>query len=77
MVKPMRIKDNMATLSKYEILEAFFRTEDEENIDMADELNRLINVFYEKERLICRNITELSFDIDENKDAIEYIKNQD
>lgn len=61
------------TITKYEALEAFFRTEDEDNDKMAVQLNEIIKQFYDKELLCKRNITELSFDSNEYKKAIEYI----
>lgn len=70
----MKVGEHSAIISKYEIMEAFFRTEDEDNDVMAVELNRLINSFYEKELQTRRNVTELPFDIDSNKAVIDYIK---
>lgn len=74
LTKSMQIKENHALISKYEVLAAFFRTEENEDINMANELNKLINQFYVQERKTKRNVTELPFDIEANKDAIDYIK---
>lgn len=74
-MKPMKLKKNNAILSKYEVMEAFFRTEAEDDAGMAHELNRIINIFYEQEFQTKKNVTELSFDINKNKKAIDYIKN--
>lgn len=71
--KTMRVEGNEAYISRYEVLEAFFRTEEEENVRMANELNKIINVFCEIERQTRRNIIELPFDIEEHKQVIEYI----
>ena len=70
----MKTDGTSTIITKYEVMEALFRTEDEENVKMANELNRLFNTFYEKERLTRRNITELPFDIDTFRTAIDYIK---
>ena len=62
------------TVKKYEVMEAFFRTESEENNDMASQLNDLICNFYEQEQIYRRNVTELSVDFDRYRKAIEYIE---
>lgn len=61
------------TVKKYEVLEAFIRTEDENDNNMAGQLNKLISQFYNQELLLKRNITELSVDSDEYEKVIEYI----
>lgn len=61
-------------VKKYEAMEAFFRTESEENDDMAIQLNDLICHFYEQEQICKRNVTELSVDSDTYKKVIEYIE---
>lgn len=70
----MKTEGNSAIITKYEVMKALFRTEDEENVSMANELNKLFNSFYEEERQTRRNITELPFDIEANKTVIDYIK---
>lgn len=72
--KIMKIQNNYATITKYEVMEAFFRTESENNIVMAEELNKILNIFYEMELQTRRNVTELPFDISLNKNVINYIK---
>lgn len=72
--RTMYIESNKAIISKYEIMKAFFLTEEEENVNMAHELNKMINVFCEQERQTKRNVTTLSFDIEPNKQVIDYIK---
>lgn len=74
MVRTMNIERDKAIISKYEVMKAFFLTEEEENMNMADELNKMINVFYEQERRTRRNVNTLSFDVEKNKNVIEYIK---
>lgn len=70
----MKVTSNMATISKYEVMAAFFRTEEDDDVDMAIELNKLINKFYDQERQTRRNTNYMSFDLDEYKSAISYIK---
>lgn len=74
LAKVMLVENNMATISKYEVMEAFFKTEDNDDVMMADELNKLINKFYDQERQTRRNVNYMSFNIDEYKNAIAYIK---
>lgn len=69
----VRIKGNKAYISKYEVMEAFFRTEEEENESMANELNRMINAFCDLEKDTGHNVTILPFDVDKYKKVIEYI----
>lgn len=61
------------TITKYEILEAFFRTEDENNYIMAKQINELIANFYDQERLLKRNINELTVDSEQYKAVIDYL----
>ena len=72
--KTMHIDNNKAFISKYEVIKAFFLTEEEENANMANELNKMINVFYKQESQTRRNVTTLPFDVETNKQVIEYIK---
>lgn len=74
MARTMHLESDKAIISKYEIMKAFFLTEEEEDINMAHELNKMINVFCEQERLTKRNVTTLPFDIETNKQVIDYIK---
>ncbi len=74
MINNMHIESDTAIISKYEIMKAFFLTEEEDNINMADELNKMINAFYEQERQTKRNVTSLSFEIENNRQVIDYIK---
>ena len=74
LVEDMQIESDKAVISKYEVLEAFFRTEDEENVNMANELNEIINEFYVKERQTRRNVTAMPFDLNQYKTAISYIR---
>lgn len=74
MTKIMNIENGKATISKYEVMKAFFLTEEEDDVDMANELNKMINIFYEQEQRTRRNVTELSFDIGSNQNVINYIK---
>lgn len=74
MVENMHIKENKAIISKYEVVNAFFLTEEEENASMACELNKMINAFCEQERKTRRNVTTLSFDVESNRQVIDYIK---
>ena len=70
----MRIENNSVYISRYEVATAFFRTEEEENIDMANALNKIINMFCEAERKAKKNIVELPFDITIYKNVIDYIE---
>lgn len=70
----MRIEGNNVYISRYEVVIAFFHTEEEENIDMANALNAIINIFCDEERRLKRNITELPFDISTYKNVIDYIE---
>lgn len=73
--KIMQIENNQAIISKYEVLAAFFRTEENDDIDMASKLNELINQFYVQERHTKRNVTELTFEItNSNENVISFIK---
>lgn len=71
--KTMRVEGNNIYISRYEIIEAFFRTEEEEDENMANELNKMINVFCEAERKTRRNVSELPFDANTHKNVIDYI----
>lgn len=71
--KSMNIEGKDAYISKYEVMEAFFRTEEEENVNMAKELNKMINIFCDSERKNRRNVILLPFDIETYKHAIDYI----
>lgn len=70
----MYVADDLAIVSKYEVIQAFFLTEEEENMSMAEELNKMINKFYAKERETKRNVTKLEFDVKSHKQTLEYIK---
>lgn len=73
--KIMQIENNQAIISKYEVLAAFFRSEENDDIDMANKLNELINQFYVQERHTKRNVTELTFEItNSNENVISFIK---
>lgn len=73
--KIMQIKNNQAMISKYEVLTAFFRTEENNDVDMASKLNDFINQFYDQERQTRRNVTELIFEINKsNENVISFIK---
>lgn len=69
----MLIKNNTAYISKYEVISAFFRTEEEDNASMADKLNELINMFCNAETQNKSNVTILPFDINKYQSVIEYI----
>ena len=73
-MNPTRKPKNKTIVKKYEAMEAFFRTESEENNDMAIQLNDLICHFYEQEQIYRRNVTELLVDFDTYKKVIEYIE---
>ena len=70
----LRTKENIVYLSRYDVIQAFFRTEDEENEDMARELNVLLNHFCTAERNNGKNINELPFSRDLHQKPIAYIK---
>lgn len=70
----MRKEGNNVYISRYEVATAFFRTEEEENIDMANALNAIINVFCDEEQKLKRNITELPFDVSKYRNVIDYIE---
>lgn len=72
--KRVNIKGNKAYISRQEVILAFFRTEEEENEDMAIKLNEMINIFCDLERKTKRNISVLPFEISSYKSTIEYIK---
>ncbi len=74
MLKTMTLTDTDAQISKFEVMCAFFRTEEEENVEMARELNKMLNAFYRIERRKRQNVNSLSFDIQRYKKAIEYIR---
>lgn len=71
----VHVVGNDAYVSRYEVAEAFFRTEEEENMVMAIELNKMINVFCEEERQTKRNVIALPFNTETYKQAIDYINN--
>lgn len=66
--------DNIVYLSRYDVIQAFFITEEEENEDMARELNRLLNCFCIAERNKKKNINVLPFSWDIYRKSIAYIK---
>lgn len=70
----MRVIGNDAYISRYEVMEAFFQTEKDDNEEMANELNDMLNVFCSLEREKKRNVITLPFNIETYKNAIEYIK---
>lgn len=70
----MHIENDTAVISKFEVMKAFFLTEKEDDVSMAEELNKMISVFYDHERRTRRNITTLPFEIKAYKRAIDYIK---
>lgn len=71
----MRIDgNNNIYISRYEVVSAFFSTEEDENVDMANALNQIFNIFCEEERKARRNITELPFDMNTYKRVIDYIE---
>ncbi len=70
----MRIEGNNVYISRYEVATAFFRTEEEGNVDMANALNVIINIFCDEEQKLKRNITELPFDILTYRKVIDYIE---
>lgn len=75
LTKIMQIKNKQAIISKYEVLAAFFKSEENDDIDMANKLNELINQFYVQERHTKRNVTELTFEItNSNENVISFIK---
>lgn len=69
----MVVEGKEAKISRYEVMEAFFRTEEEENVAMASELNKMLNVFCEQERLTRANVVSLPFDIEKYENVIQYI----
>ena len=69
----MLIKNDKAYISKYEVISAFFRTEEEDNASMADKLNELIIMFCNAETQNKSNVTILPFDVNKYKSVIEYI----
>ncbi|MBQ8825122.1 MAG: hypothetical protein IJZ64_07860 [Ruminococcus sp.] len=69
----VRIIGNQAYISRYEVMEAFFRTEEEENEDMAVKLNEMINIFCDEERKTKRNVLSLPFEVNLYENIIEYI----
>lgn len=68
-------RENIVYLSRYDVIQAFFRTEEEENEDMAKELNILLNCFCTAERNKGKNISKLPFRQDIHQESIAYIKN--
>lgn len=73
MLKSMTLTDTEAQITKFEVMCAFFRTEEEENIEMARELNKMLNAFYKIERRKRQNVNSLPFNIQRYKKSIEYI----
>lgn len=71
----MHINENQVYIRRYEIMKAFFRTEEEENIEMANILSKMLSVFCKEEKKFRRNITELPFDINTHQNVINYIEN--
>lgn len=69
----VRIVGNNAYISRYEVMEAFFRTEEDGNEAMASKLNEMLNVFCYYERKNKCNIVTLPFDKIIYKNVIEYI----
>ncbi len=61
-------------ISKYNLFEALFKAQDEEeDIILVNELNDMINIFCTAEKTQVRNIEELDFDREQNYSAINYI----
>lgn len=73
MIRTMTLTETDALISKFEVMCAFFKTEEEENLEMALKLNKMLNVFYEIERQKQQNIISLSFNIKDNRETIDYI----
>ena len=73
-ISSMKIVNGKVYISKYEIMNAFFQTEEEQNEDMANLLNDMLSVFYNEEHIVERNITIMPFDLNERKNAVEYIQ---
>lgn len=69
----MHRKQNVMYISKYELIKAFFKTEDDDDLDMAIELNRMINEFCQMEQKTKSNIVELPFNQIDYEKAINYI----
>ena len=69
----MHRKQDVMYISKYELIKAFFKTEDDDDFDMAIELNRMINEFCQMEQKMKSNIVELPFSQTDYEKAINYI----
>lgn len=61
-------------ISRYEIMQAFFRTEEEDNLGMADALNSMLNDFCDSERETRNNVVSLPFNKKAYQNVIEYIQ---
>ena len=68
-------RESVVYLSRYDVIQAFFRTEDEENEDMAKQLNIILNCFCAEERSKGKNVSELPFSKEVHKKTIAYIQN--
>lgn len=71
--RAMYQKGDSVYISRYEVIKAFLRTEEDEDEEMAKELNVLLNAFCEAERAAVRSIPVLPFDASIFEKAIEYI----
>lgn len=67
-------KKDIIYLSRYDVIQAFFKTEEDEDEEMAKELNVLLNCFCLEERRKKRSINVLPFSADMHKRTITYIK---
>lgn len=70
----MTIKGHWAYISRYEVISAFLRTEEEGDEAMANQLNELINMFCKAEVKQRSNVPVLPFDKRKYAEAIAYIE---
>lgn len=69
----VRISKKEKYISRYEVMNAFFQTEEDNNEEMANQLNEMLNDFCRLERKYKRNIVSLPFDTIIYKRVIDYI----
>ena len=71
--KTMHRKDDIVYLSRYEVIRALLKSEEEENEDMSIELNVLLNDFCIQEHSKSQNISVLPFKEKNIQKIISYI----
>lgn len=66
-------KGDSVYISRYEVIKAFLKTEEDEDEEMAKELNVLLNIFCKAERAAVKSVSVLPFDASIFEKVIAYI----